>query len=133
LIAAFDNRFDRIICADLSRISRDQADTTELKAWFEDNTKQMCLPRLDIDREKRALADLSPPRQYLGNPFAFRQKHLKTAGLEPRSQGCFTQLRNTMKSYTITAHWDPDGKRWYRTCEIEYDFPAMVRILGQKK
>tara|TARA_R110002033_G_scaffold142814_2_gene181102 strand:+ start:7999 stop:8334 length:336 start_codon:yes stop_codon:yes gene_type:complete len=61
LIAAFDNRFDRIICADLSRISRDQADTTELKAWFEDNTEQMRLRRLDIDREKRPLADLSPP------------------------------------------------------------------------
>jgi hypothetical protein len=26
----------------------------------------------------------------------------------------------------------PDGKRGYRTCEIEYDFPAMIRILGQK-
>jgi hypothetical protein len=38
-----------------------------------------------------------------------------------------------MKSYTITAHWDPDGKRWYRTCKIAYDFPAMVRILEQKK
>ncbi|MEQ5777592.1 hypothetical protein J4E05_18855 [Thalassospira sp. NFXS8] len=31
------------------------SDTNELKAWFEDNTEQMRLTRLEIDRKKREL------------------------------------------------------------------------------
>ena len=107
------------------------SDTTELKAWFEDNTEQMRITRLDIDREKRALAELSPPAniQKIHAHFAKNIEKLRVWSRDPEA---VTQLRNTMTSYIITAHWDPDGKRWYRTCEIEYDFPAMVRILGQK-
>ncbi|OSQ34295.1 hypothetical protein, partial [Thalassospira sp. MCCC 1A01428] len=108
------------------------SDTSELKAWFEDNTEQMRLTRLDIDREKRALAELSPPTN-IREIHARFAKNIEKLRVWSRDPEAVTQLRNTMKSYIITAHWDPDGKRWYRTCEIEYDFPAMVRILGQKK
>ncbi|OSQ34437.1 hypothetical protein, partial [Thalassospira sp. MCCC 1A01428] len=108
------------------------SDTNELKAWFEDNTEQMRLTRLEIDREKRALSDLSPPANLREVHTRF-VKNIEKLRVWSRDPKAVTQLRNTMKSYTITAHWDPDGKRWYRTCEIEYDFPAMVRILGQKK
>ncbi|WP_114090657.1 recombinase family protein [Thalassospira profundimaris] len=108
------------------------SDTKELKAWFEDNTEQMRLARLDIDREKRALAALSPPANIREIHTRFT-KNIEKLRVWSRDPEAVTQLRNTMKTYTITAHWDPDGKRWYRTCEIDYDFPAMVRILGQKK
>jgi DNA invertase Pin-like site-specific DNA recombinase len=108
------------------------SDTNELKAWFEDNIEQMRLTRLEIDREKRALSDLSPPAN-IRDIHARFVKNIEKLRVWSRDPKAVTQLRNTMKSYTITAHWDPDGKRWYRTCEIEYDFPAMVRILGQKK
>uniref|UniRef100_UPI003AA81A50 hypothetical protein n=1 Tax=Thalassospira sp. TaxID=1912094 RepID=UPI003AA81A50 len=90
------------------------------------------LTRLDIDREKRALAELSPPTN-IREIHARFAKNIEKLRVWSRDPEAGTQLRNTMKSYIITAHWDPDGKRWYQTCEIEYDFPAMVRILGQKK
>jgi hypothetical protein len=70
----------------------------------------MRLTRLEIDREKRALADLSPPANIreIHSRFAKNIEKLQVWSRYPKA---VTQLGNTMKSYTITAHWDPDGKR----------------------
>ncbi|WP_417825054.1 recombinase family protein [Thalassospira lucentensis] len=101
-------------------------------AWLEDNAEEVRLIRLEIDREKRKLKEISRPT----NIKEIHERFLRLIDkllVWTRDPEAVTQLRHTMKLYYIHAKWDALSDHCYRTCVIEYDFPAMVRVLGQKK
>ncbi|MDP2699912.1 MAG: recombinase family protein [Thalassospira sp.] len=109
-------------------------DLASANIWFEDNAERMRLVRLEIDREKRKLTEVQPPDKarlrIIHDRFQGLIAKLRAWSRDPEA---VTPLRHMMKLYHIHANWDETSKCWYRTCTIEYDFPAMVRILGQKK
>jgi hypothetical protein len=108
------------------------SDSAELKTWFEDNTEQMRLVKLEIARLKRSLEEIKAPANIadIHKRFLALISRLQVWSREPET---VSQLRHVMKRYTITAQWDDADLRWHRTCEIEYDFEAMARVLGKKK
>lgn len=108
------------------------SDSAELKAWFDDNTEQMRLVKLEIARLKRSLEEMKAPANIadIHKRFSALISRLQVWSREPET---VSQLRHVMKRYIITAHWDHVDLRWHRTCKIEYDFEAMARVLGKKK
>jgi DNA invertase Pin-like site-specific DNA recombinase len=101
--------------------------------WLEDNAEAISKERLKIDKEKRNLAEITVPDSKTLRIIHSRFIVLIDKLLEwSRAPEAVQPLRHIMKLYHIHAHWDEAGQRWYRSCDIEYDFPAMVRILGSQ-
>lgn len=137
------DRINKRIAAAETKVQslRDRAEhilnTLELTAantWLEDNAEAISKERLNIERERRNLIEITAPDtrslRDINNRFIALIDKLKAWSRDPKA---VQPLRHIMKLYHIHAHWDDKGERWYRTSTIEYDFPAMIRILGRDK
>ncbi|WP_156484628.1 hypothetical protein [Thalassospira lucentensis] len=97
----------------------------EIRAFFDDKSEQIHRTKLEISRHERELADTSIPKS-IGRILARHNKLIAKLRVWSRDPEAVIPLRQILDRFTIHAAWDDTEECWKRSCEVTFDFAAII-------
>ncbi|MBS8275594.1 recombinase family protein [Thalassospira tepidiphila] len=108
----------------IDALGRD-ARSHEIRAFFDDKSEQIHRLKLDISRCERELAETTLPKS-IDRIVARHNKLVTKLQTWSRDPEAVVPLRQIIDRLTIHAIWNEAEECWERSCEVTFDFPAII-------
>ncbi|WP_417799058.1 recombinase family protein [Terasakiella pusilla] len=97
----------------------------EIRAFFDDKSEQIHRTKLDISRCERELSDTSIPKS-IDRIVARHNKLVAKLQTWSRNPEAVVPLRQVIDKLTIHAIWNEAEECWERSCNVTFDFAAII-------
>tara|TARA_B100000949_G_scaffold158453_1_gene139470 strand:- start:20 stop:529 length:510 start_codon:yes stop_codon:yes gene_type:complete len=99
----------------------------EIRAFFDDKSEQIHRLKLDISRCERELAATTLPKS-IDRIVTRHNKLVAKLQTWSRDPEAVVPLRQIIDRLTIHAIWNEAEECWERSCEVTFDFPAIIAV-----
>lgn len=97
----------------------------EIRAFFDDKSEQIHRLKLDISRCERELAETTLSKS-IDRIVSRNNKLIAKLQTWSRDPEAIVPLRQIIDRLTIHVIWNEAEECWQRSCEVTFDFPAII-------